>query len=91
MLADRHFEEILGMDVSHRSLEIASERLRLENLAPKQKERIRLLHGSLMYKDKRLAGYDAACVMEVVEHLDPPGWLPSNASCLSTRDRSKLS
>jgi hypothetical protein len=25
-----------------------------------------------MYKDARLAGYDAAAVVEVVEHLDPP-------------------
>ncbi len=25
-----------------------------------------------MYRDKRLAGFDAAVVMEVVEHLDPP-------------------
>ena len=25
-----------------------------------------------MYRDKRLHGYDAAAVIEVVEHLDPP-------------------
>ena len=37
-----------------------------------QKNRIKLLHGSLMYRDKRLAGYDAATVVEVIEHLDPP-------------------
>jgi hypothetical protein len=30
------------------------------------------LQGSLMYRDKRLAGYDAAAVVEVIEHLDPP-------------------
>ena len=36
------------------------------------KERIRLMHGSLMYRDKRLAGFDAAAIVEVVEHLDPP-------------------
>ncbi|HKV94510.1 MAG TPA: 3' terminal RNA ribose 2'-O-methyltransferase Hen1 [Candidatus Angelobacter sp.] len=72
LLDHREFKEVLGMDVSFRSLEIASDRLRLDRLPPMQKERIRLLHGSLMYKDKRLAGYDAACVVEVVEHLDPP-------------------
>ena len=38
----------------------------------KQKERLKLMHGSLMYRDKRLAGYDAATVVEVIEHLDPP-------------------
>lgn len=30
------------------------------------------MHGSLMYRDKRLFGYDAASVVEVIEHLDPP-------------------
>lgn len=72
LLEDRFFTEILGMDVSHRSLEVAAERLRLEQLPPTQRERIRLMHGSLMYRDARLAGYDAAVVAEVIEHLDPP-------------------
>jgi 3' terminal RNA ribose 2'-O-methyltransferase Hen1 len=72
LLDHKEFQEILGMDVAFRSLEIASDRLRLDRLPPMQKERIRLVHGSLMYKDKRLTGYDAACVIEVIEHLDPP-------------------
>lgn len=72
LLADRAFEEILGMDVSYRALEIASRRLRLDGLAPKQRERIRLQHGSLTYRDARLTGFDAAAVVEVIEHLDPP-------------------
>ena len=38
----------------------------------KQKERLKLMHGSLMYRDKRLSGYDAATVVEVIEHLDAP-------------------
>lgn len=42
------------MDVSYRSLEVAAERLHLDTLPPKQKERIRLIQGSLMYWDKRL-------------------------------------
>lgn len=72
LLEEKSFAEIVGMDVSHRSLEIASQRLHLDHLPPKQKERIRLIHGSLMYRDKRLEGYDAATVVEVIEHLDPP-------------------
>ena len=36
------------------------------------RKRIRLIHGSLTYRDSRLAGYDAATVVEVIEHLDPP-------------------
>jgi len=60
------------MDVSYRSLEVASQRLRLDRMPPKQRERLTLVHGSLMYRDKRLSGYDAATVVEVIEHLDAP-------------------
>lgn len=72
LLPDRQFEAITGMDVSWRVLEIATARLELDRLAPAQRERVQLIHGSLMYRDARLAGYDAATVIEVVEHLDPP-------------------
>ena len=72
LLKEKQFEEIVGMDVSYRSLEIALERLNLDRLPTMQKNRIKLLHGSLIYRDKRLAGYDAATVVEVIEHLDPP-------------------
>jgi 3' terminal RNA ribose 2'-O-methyltransferase Hen1 len=72
MLKEKSFSEIVGMDVSHRALEIASERLRFETLPSMQKARIKLIHGSLTYRDKRLAGYDAAAVVEVIEHQDPP-------------------
>jgi 3' terminal RNA ribose 2'-O-methyltransferase Hen1 len=71
LLAERQFEEIVGLDVAARTLERASERLRLEQLPPRQRERIRLLQGSLTYRDRRLEGFDAAAVVEVIEHLDP--------------------
>jgi len=72
LLDDKQFEQIVGVDVSHRMLEIAEEKLRLERMPPMQRERIRLLHGSLVYRDERLSGFDAAAVVEVIEHLDPP-------------------
>jgi 3' terminal RNA ribose 2'-O-methyltransferase Hen1 len=72
LLGDSQFEHILGMDVSWRSVEIASDKLKLNQMGEKQRARIELIQGSLMYRDKRLEGYDAAAVVEVIEHLDAP-------------------
>jgi 3' terminal RNA ribose 2'-O-methyltransferase Hen1 len=72
LLKDRQFEEVVGVDVSVRSLEVAARRLKLERLSATPADRVRLLHGSLTYRDRRLEGFDAAAVVEVVEHLDPP-------------------
>jgi len=72
LLAERQFTEIVGMDVSYRILETATDRLHMDRMPPMQRERIQLLHGSLMYRDARLTGYDAAAVVEVIEHLDAP-------------------
>lgn len=70
LLQDKVFEEIVGMDVSYRTLEIAKDRLHFEHLPAQQQQRIQLIQGSLTYRDKRLNGYDAATVIEVIEHLD---------------------
>ena len=70
LITDTQFEKILGMDVSWRSIEIASDRLKLNQLPERQRARIELVQGSLMYRDKRLAGFDAAVIVEVIEHLD---------------------
>ena len=72
LLEKSQFEEIVGLDVSIRSLERAGERLRLDRLSDAQARRIRLIHGSLTYRDRRLEGFDAAALVEVIEHLDPP-------------------
>ncbi|MDE2937552.1 MAG: 3' terminal RNA ribose 2'-O-methyltransferase Hen1, partial [Chloroflexota bacterium] len=71
MLKEPAFQAIAGMDVSHRALETAHSRLRLDNLPTAQRERVSLLQGSLTYQDKRLAGFDAAVAMEVIEHIEP--------------------
>jgi 3' terminal RNA ribose 2'-O-methyltransferase Hen1 len=71
LLKDRQFERIVGMDVSVQALQRAGQRLGYERLPPLQKERLELIHGSLIYRDQRLAGFDAAAVVEVIEHLDP--------------------
>lgn len=71
LLKERSFEQITGVDVSMRALETAARRLRLKDAHETLRARVQLLHGSLVYRDARLAGFDAAAVVEVVEHLDP--------------------
>ena len=71
LAADRQFSRVVGVDVSARALAVAARRLRLDPGA-KDAGRVELLHGSLVYRDARLGRFDAAAVVEVVEHLDPP-------------------
>lgn len=70
LLKDRSFNEIAGTDVSIRALERAHDRLKLDSLNESKRERIALFQSSLTYRDKRFSGYDAATVIEVIEHLD---------------------
>jgi 3' terminal RNA ribose 2'-O-methyltransferase Hen1 len=72
LMEQRQFERILGMDVAYRSLEVAKDRLKLDRLPEKQRGRLELIQGSLLYRDERLSGFDAAAVVEVIEHLDAP-------------------
>lgn len=66
------FKEIVGTDVAIRSLEIANKRLRLDDLPSFQADRVKLFHGSLMYRDSRFRDFEAAAIVEVIEHLDAP-------------------
>ena len=70
LLKDRRFTEILGTDVSPRALDLAARRLRLDRLPERQRARITLRQSALTYADDRLRGYDAAVLMEVIEHVD---------------------
>lgn len=72
LIDDKQFAEIVGLDVSHRALEIAADKLRLDRMPEKQRQRIKLIQGSLIYRDNRISGFDAAAVVEVIEHLDEP-------------------
>jgi cyclopropane fatty-acyl-phospholipid synthase-like methyltransferase len=69
-LAEPAFTEVVGVDVSHRALEDAAKRLRLDRMPERRRDRLTLLQGALTYTDRRLVGYDAAVLMEVIEHLD---------------------
>lgn len=70
LMAEKQFEEILGVDIGIRSLEIAARRLRLETLSERQRGRIKLVQGALTYRDARIEGFDAVALVEVIEHID---------------------
>jgi 3' terminal RNA ribose 2'-O-methyltransferase Hen1 len=65
------YDQLLGADVSVRALETAARRLKLDEMHDAQRQRIALIQSPLTYRDKRLAGFDAAALVEVIEHLDP--------------------
>ncbi|AKF04657.1 3' terminal RNA ribose 2'-O-methyltransferase Hen1 [Sandaracinus amylolyticus] len=68
-LAKERFERVVGVDVNARALEIAGERI--AKLPEHARRRVELMTGSLVYRDARLVGLDAATCVEVIEHLEP--------------------
>jgi 3' terminal RNA ribose 2'-O-methyltransferase Hen1 len=70
LLLDKAFERITGVDVSPRTLDVAEGRLRLDQMPPRQRARLTLFQAALTYRDKRFAGFDAATLVEVIEHVD---------------------
>ena len=75
LIKDGFFTYIAGVDVSFMALERAKRKLNLHDAGDAgdaMRERVQLFHGSLMYRDARFSSYDAACVVEVIEHLDIP-------------------
>jgi 3' terminal RNA ribose 2'-O-methyltransferase Hen1 len=71
MLKHPQFRRIVAVDVSVGTLEVAAKRLKLDRQWSHQLDRLELMHGSLTYRDDRFANFDAATVVEVIEHLDP--------------------
>ena len=71
LLGDPQFSEIVGVDVSSRALTVAERNLHLDRMPDRARERITLRQSALTYTDAALAGYDAAVLMEVIEHVEP--------------------
>lgn len=67
---NKQFTQITGLDVSNQALAIAEDKLKLDRLPDSQRDRIRLLHGSLLCRDARIKHFDAICCIEVIEHID---------------------
>ncbi|MBR0149548.1 MAG: 3' terminal RNA ribose 2'-O-methyltransferase Hen1 [Lachnospiraceae bacterium] len=64
-------ETIAGADVVTGELKKAAERIGYERLPERQKQKVKLFQGSLMYPDERFKGYDCMSVIEVMEHIEP--------------------
>ncbi|MDR1214138.1 MAG: methyltransferase [Propionibacteriaceae bacterium] len=60
--------EVVGADVAASPLAQAARRL--ERIADRQRQRVRLIQASATYRDDRFLGFDAVVVSEVIEHLD---------------------
>jgi 3' terminal RNA ribose 2'-O-methyltransferase Hen1 len=71
LLNDSGFTRVIATDVSARALAQAARRLRLDQLPDARRERLTMFQSSLTYRDARLAGLDAAVLMEVIEHVEP--------------------
>jgi 3' terminal RNA ribose 2'-O-methyltransferase Hen1 len=71
LLADSRVELVLAVDVSVRALQLAARTLNLDRMSGPQRDRLNIFQSSLLYRDERLAGLDAAVLMEVIEHVDP--------------------
>jgi 3' terminal RNA ribose 2'-O-methyltransferase Hen1 len=71
LLAEPRFTSVVAVDVSARALQLAARHLRLDQMPERQRERLKIFASALTYRDDRLAGLDAAVLMEVIEHLDP--------------------
>lgn len=71
LVKDQAFRRIIGVDASVATLEKARRKLRLDQAGDAMAERVKLMMGSLTYGDRRWHGFDAATLVEVIEHIEP--------------------
>ena len=71
LLSEPQITKVTACDVSASVLEKAAGRLKLERMPDYKRNKLTLMQASLTYKDKRFEGYDCACVVEVIEHIEP--------------------
>ena len=72
LIKEPRFNRILGAEVSRFAISSAERKLRLNSMSPEQRKRIDIIQSSLIYRDQRIHGFQAAVAMEVIEHIDPP-------------------
>ncbi len=71
LIKERGLNRIVGVDASVRTLELAHRKLRLHQAGDAKAARVALQMGSLTYGDRRWHGFDAATLVEVIEHIEP--------------------
>ena len=71
LLNEPQIQRVTACDVSVRVLEKAAQRLHLERMNPHRRQKLTLMQASLTYKDRGFSGYDCACAVEVIEHIEP--------------------
>ncbi len=71
LLAESQIKQITACDVSVSVLEKATQRLNLDKMETYKRNKLTLMQASLTYRDKRFEGFDCACIVEVIEHIEP--------------------
>lgn len=71
LLDQKQIKKVTAIDVSAHELEKAKSRLHYDTMNEHRRNKLTLMQASLTYRDKRFSGYDCACVIEVIEHIEP--------------------
>jgi small RNA 2'-O-methyltransferase len=69
LLADERFTRLVGVDTSIQAVQQAEHRL--NEVPGGEPDRLRVLHGSFTTPDTALCGFDAAAMIETIEHVPP--------------------
>jgi 3' terminal RNA ribose 2'-O-methyltransferase Hen1 len=70
LIREKQLTKVAAFDVSFIVLERAKERLKIDRLHETLQNKLNIFQSSLTYRDKRFEGYDCACIVEVIEHMD---------------------
>ncbi len=71
LLKETQIRKVTACDVAARALERAAQRLNPDRMPSVLRNKLTLMQGSLTYRDARFEGYDCACLVEVIEHIEP--------------------
>ncbi len=72
LIREGRLQRVAAFDLAFATLERAKSKLKLDRLHETLQNKLEMFQGSLTYRDKRMEGYDCACIVEVIEHLDEP-------------------